>query len=83
MYVIITKPDCPWCEKAKNFLRSREDIFSEFSLANHPILIDFLRANKLTTVPQIFHNGDLIGGYEDLVDFTNWNDSYKSWEITD
>lgn len=77
MFVIVSKPDCPWCDKAKSLLRYREESFSEFSVAEHPIMIDFLRANKMTTVPQIYYNGDLIGTYTDLEEWFKWDDSFK------
>lgn len=83
MYVIISKPDCPWCDKAKSFLRSRDESFSEFSIAEYPILRDFLKQNNLHTVPQIFWKGDLIGGFTDLEDYIKWNESFNPWNLSD
>lgn len=76
MFVIVSKPDCPWCDKAKSLLRSREESFSEFSVAEHPILRDFLYANGMKTVPQIWYKGDLVGMYTDLEDWFIWQDSF-------
>lgn len=83
MFVIISKPDCVWCDKTKSLLRSREESFSEFSIANHPIFIDFLRSNKLTTVPQIYFEGELVGGYTDLEEWFKWQDDYTRWDLSD
>lgn len=76
MYVIISKPDCPWCEKAKRLLQFNDQTFSEYSIAEFPIFRDFLRDNGLTTVPQIFWEGHCIGGYADLEE---WLDD--SWDV--
>lgn len=65
-YVLLTKPECEWCTKAKELLRKHGEEFVEFNIIEHPILREFLIANKLKTVPQIFINGYLIGGYQDL-----------------
>lgn len=78
MFTIITKPDCPWCDKAKSLLRHRDESFSEFSMGEYPIFRDFLKANDLHTAPQIFYKGVLIGGYIDLDEWFALDD-LRAW----
>lgn len=80
MFTIITKPDCPWCDKAKSLMRMREESFSEFSIGEHPILRDFLKSGDLHTVPQVYWKGERIGGYEDLEAWFAWEDNRVVWK---
>lgn len=80
MFTIITKPDCPWCDKAKSLIRMREESFSEFSIDEYPVLRVFLKHNELHTVPQIFLKGERIGGYEDLEAWFQWEDGRRQFE---
>lgn len=70
-YVIITSPDCKWCDKAKTVLNERGLTYAEFSTTEPPTRHLFF-ALKLKTVPQIFRAAwgnrsvEYIGGYEDL-----------------
>ena len=68
---IYTTSSCPFCHAAKNFLKSKKVEFQEIDVTS-----DSQAREKLTqmaggreTVPQIFAEGKLIGGYEDLVKF--------------
>lgn len=71
--VIYSKNDCPWCDKARTLLNSKNIPFKELKLGT-----DFSREqlaekvpfnyNKIT-VPQIFFGNDHVGGYQDLEDF--------------
>lgn len=65
-YVILTKPNCPWCAKAKHLLTANGLGFSEFDVTEHTDYRDFLYALDTKTVPQIFTKGHWIGGYNDL-----------------
>lgn len=83
MYVLLTRKDCPFCEKAKELLTSREEKFSEFDVYEYPVLRMFLKHNDIHTVPQIFWKGDLIGGFTDLEDYIKWNESFIQSELDD
>jgi ribonucleoside-diphosphate reductase alpha chain len=60
--LVVTKPDCPWCVKAKDLLKSQGYVIQEkdrlaISDSEWPY----------TTVPQIWLNGEHVeGGYEGL-----------------
>jgi glutaredoxin len=70
--IIYSKPNCPYCVSAKQFLSSKGYTFEEKLVGVMATREELLEAapNALT-VPQILINGNLIGGYDDLV--KNWN----------
>ena len=70
--VIYSKPDCPWCDKAKTLLKNYKFAYNEkvlnvdYSKEDLRVLIG---PEKKLTVPQIFIDDKLIGGYENLVKY--------------
>ena len=65
---IYTKSTCGFCHMAKRLLSSKNVSFAETDIARQPdqrpIMIQ--RASGRTTVPQIFIDGQHIGGFNDL-----------------
>lgn len=59
---IITKEDCPYCDKAKNLFTKLGIKYTEYK---HKDVIHF----PWKTVPQIWLDGHYIGGYNDLLEF--------------
>ena len=77
MIMIWGKPQCPFCDKAKRLLDSREIAYEYKQLG-----VDFEREDVLAefpearTFPQIVINGLKIGGYDQLgtyLEETNYN----------
>ena len=67
--VIYTKKVCPYCVWAKNLLRSREIPFEEIVVdVDKPASFyeDLKKRTGWSTVPQIFINDKLVGGYTEL-----------------
>jgi glutaredoxin 3 len=65
--LIYTKGVCPYCTKAKTLLSSKNQPFTEISLDEHPEKIEeMLKLCQKQTVPQIFINGQCIGGFDDI-----------------
>jgi glutaredoxin 3 len=66
--VIFTFDDCPFCKRAKELLSAKGAAFEEISITKnpewHPFLFVLSKGNA--KVPQIFFNGQLIGGSDDL-----------------
>ena len=62
---VITRDNCIWCDKVKKLLGEYPEITTfEYNLVgSDPILLDFVKASGFTTVPIVFHAGNLIGGY--------------------
>ena len=67
--VIITKKNCPWCDKAKDLLKETDIAFFEMDISEHPSLLEVFKHLNLKTVPQIFNRDERIGGYNDLVQY--------------
>lgn len=65
---IYTKAFCPYCTRAKALLDSKGADFEEYDLTmGGPKRAEMIqRANGRTTVPQVFIDGEHIGGSDDL-----------------
>ena len=74
--VIYSKPNCPWCVKAKE-LMNRLGMKYDEKILEQDYTRDYLRLlvpeNLPLTVPQIFVDTKRIGGYED---FAEWCDNH-------
>ena len=68
--VIWTNRGCPACVRAKSFFDSKKINYNEKKLSSSPsIQRAFSIATKgAKSIPQIFINGEHIGGFDDLVD---------------
>lgn len=63
---LFTKPGCPYCAKAKKMLSDRSMAYEEIVLGDG-ITTKTLRAvSGAATTPQVFMDGKLIGGSDDL-----------------
>ena len=60
---------CPYCARARALLEHKGVAFTEIDLMDEPGRRDEMirRANGRTTVPQIFIDGEHIGGCDDMV----------------
>lgn len=66
--LIYTKNYCPYCDKAKNYFNAKNIPFEERDVTHDPLLLQEMleRSNGRRTVPEIFINEQLIGGWDDL-----------------
>ena len=65
---MITKTVCPYCVKAKSLLEPKGLKWTEESIEDPAVRESFMAEYPtVRTVPQIFINGDRIGGYDELV----------------
>ena len=71
--VIYTTPSCPYCLAAKKFLKSKNVFFNEVDVSNDDAMRERLveMTGGRETVPQIFIDGQPLGGYDELVEFYN------------
>lgn len=65
-WIIKTKPNCPYCVRAKEALKIRSIEYIEQTHDDETKIAAFIAAG-FRTFPQIFKDGHHIGGYEDLV----------------
>ena len=63
--IIVTREDCPWCERLKTELTQDDVKYSEFTKAQAVAL--GLWNTDFQTVPQLWMNGKHIGGYTDYI----------------
>ena len=59
---------CPYCSRARVLLQRKGVAYVDIDIAEEPARRDEMirRAQGRSTVPQIFINGEHIGGYDDL-----------------
>ncbi len=70
MFDIYTRPDCVWCNKAKELLFKEGIEYNDYDI-NQKLLREELKSKApgIKTIPQIFKSGVRIGGYQDLVTY--------------
>jgi len=64
--VIYTTNYCPYCTGAKSLLRAKKVEFEEIDVTGDPARrAEMEKLSRRRTVPQIFIDGEPIGGYDD------------------
>jgi glutaredoxin 3 len=65
--VIYSKTYCPYCDRAKALFKSKGVTYTEHIMDDKPEEMKALMERTgMRTVPQIFINDQLIGGFTDL-----------------
>ena len=65
---IVSKPGCPYCDLAKDFMTGMDIQYTEMVVGQDCVWEDITaQLPTVKTVPQIWVNGEHIGGYDDLV----------------
>lgn len=65
--IVWSKYNCPYCEQAKSLLKMKNIPFEERKIGDGYTKEDLLEAVPTArTVPQIFLDEELIGGFDDL-----------------
>lgn len=70
--IIVTKPGCPYCDKAKQYLLTRGYSFKEIS--KEKAMSSGLYRESLGTFPQIYISKTFIGGYDQLMEYFEENE---------
>ncbi len=64
---IYSKTWCPYCAKAKSLLRAKSIAYEEVDITANPTLeAEMVERSSRRSVPQVFVNGESVGGYDDL-----------------
>lgn len=71
-FEVYSKSDCVWCDKARSLISDKGLDYYEYKLG-----ADFEKENlayllgfpEKITLPQVFYNDKLIGGYEQLLEY--------------
>ncbi len=71
--IIYTTQVCPYCVRAKNLLKQKGVEFTEIDVSHDAALRNQMveKSGGRRTVPQIFINGQHIGGSDDLYALDN------------
>lgn len=65
---VYSTAQCPYCTMAKQLLERKGVNYSEVRVDNDPTKRqEMMTKSRQRTVPQIFINGQSVGGYTDLV----------------
>jgi glutaredoxin len=77
-FTIYSKDNCPFCERAKNIIKTHGYSFTELK-----VHVDITKeqiqeavnnagsTHEVRSVPQIFKDDEYIGGYQQLVQYFN------------
>jgi alkyl hydroperoxide reductase subunit F len=64
---IYSKSWCPYCAKAKALLKSKDLGYTEIDVTDDSVReAEMIERSGRRSVPQIFIDGESIGGYDDL-----------------
>jgi glutaredoxin 3 len=66
--VVYSGPNCPYCVRAKELLKRKGVSFTEYDVKSDVARFEEMlgKSNGRKTIPQIFINGQHIGGSDDL-----------------
>lgn len=74
MYIIHSKPGCPWCVKAKELMKLHNINFEEHMYTTPEEIASF-KAKGFKTFPQIYNDkAQHIGGFEALEAYLGCDD---------
>ncbi len=66
---IYSKSNCSYCVMAMNFFESKKIDYEVYSTDDPNIFDEMMKRNPFArTLPQIFIDDELIGGYTDLIE---------------
>ena len=63
-----TRPGCGYCSGARQLLNDKDLAFTEFNVYSNPEhLLEMRRRTPNKTYPQIFIDGQSVGGFDELL----------------
>jgi len=74
---VYSKNDCNWCLLMKALLKKRGINYNEIVLSTDREFSEFKEKNSVETLPQLFDNGVLIGGYNKVEDLLRHKFDYE------
>ena len=68
MITLYSKPNCPFCDRAKIWLEKNDLAYSVIDVMEDADALEFIKGEGHKTVPQIYHEGKLFveGGFTGL-----------------
>lgn len=71
MYTVYSKPNCPYCVKAKTLLDIKELEYQVIDVMQDAEAMNLMRTNGFRSVPQIYEDDKHIGGFDALEKYLN------------
>ena len=68
-FTIYVKPSCTYCERAKQILTKNNLDFIYIDLSLDEKKLEEFRSKGFRTVPIIYCDNDLVGGFDELQDY--------------
>ena len=69
--IVYSTKNCPWCAMAMEVLKLRGIVFDKVDLDEIGKTAAEVTGRKVRTVPQIYIEGNYVGGYQELMSFLN------------
>jgi len=70
--VIYSKDNCPWCDRAKDLMNTKNEEYTEIKIGRDITREEFMEQFPyVRTVPYIIHDGVEISSYEALKEHYN------------
>ncbi len=66
---IYSRPNCTYCVRAKEFFQKKNIQYEEIRVGDHITTNTYVELTGMKSVPAIFIDDTLIGGYNDLVEY--------------
>ncbi|MEY2513955.1 MAG: glutaredoxin 3 [bacterium] len=67
--VVYTTNACGYCVRVKMLLSARDIAFREINIAGDPdAFVELAKSSGMLTLPQVFIDGTLIGGYQETAE---------------
>ena len=66
-FTVYTQDGCIFCTRAIELLQSKDQAVNVINVNADPETKHMFHRRGFKTVPQIYHNGKHVGGYDDLV----------------
>ena len=71
IYKVYGGDDCIWCDRAGDLLSSLGEEYIYINVHDYPDALAFIKDQGLRSVPQIFLEDNLIGGFQELKEKLN------------
>lgn len=71
MLEVYGKPDCKNCTLTKNLLDSAQVEYKYIDIMEDDEAFTFLKVNGFRSVPQVFKDGNCVGGYREVMKLVN------------
>jgi glutathione-dependent peroxiredoxin len=68
-WVVLGTEGCPFCKKATDLITATGHFYTYFDIDDHQAIKAFCNASGFKTVPQVFLNGYLIGGFTEVEEY--------------